>query len=208
MSALRLLLITFLACPFALPLHAAGEQLGPVHPIIEPDMLQEIYRTLTEKEKSGELARLQNEAIERSKHTIENPKPVDGLSRVEQARVFYFDPTIRVPKTILDPNGNVIAEAGKTVNPFDYVNLSKHLLFFDGSDPSQVNMAGSLYKHYKGAVKPILVAGQPLELMRQWKYQMYFDQGGFLVRKLGITRVPSLVSQEGKRLRIDELEIK
>jgi conjugal transfer pilus assembly protein TraW len=194
-------------CLLALPAKA-GEQIGPIHPIIERDMLQEIYRVLNEKEKSGELARLQNEAIERSKHSIENPKPVVGLTKVEHPRVFYWDPTIRAPKTIRDPNGNVIVEAGKTVNPLDYVNMSSHLLFFDGTDAAQVDMAGGLYKHYKGAVKPILVAGRPLDLSRQWKHQVYFDQGGSLVRKLGIVRVPSLVSQEGKKLRIDELEVK
>ncbi|MDR2925358.1 MAG: type-F conjugative transfer system protein TraW [Azoarcus sp.] len=176
--------------------HAADERLGPVYPVIESDMLKEIYRVLGEKEKSGELARLQDEALGRSKQSIENPKPVMGLSKTEQARTFYWDPMVRVPQTIQDPSGNVIAEAGKTVNPLDYVNLSKHLFFFDGSDPVQVRMAFELYRHYKGAVKAVLVAGRPLALSRQWKFQVYFDQGGFLVRKLGIAHVPALVSQE------------
>ena len=34
---------------------------------------------------------------------------------------------------------------------------------------------------------------------------VYFDQQGALTRKLGITQVPALVSQEGAQLRIDEL---
>ena len=178
-----------------------------MHPITEPDMLQEIYRVLREKEKSGDLARLQNDAIARSKRSIENPRPVEGLGRVEKARHFYWDPTVRVQQTIRDPLGNVIAEAGQTVNPLDYVSLSRHLLFFDGRDPAQQKKAIALIKHYDGRVKPILTAGQPLELSRQWKLQVYFDQGGALVRKLAIERVPSLVSQEGKKLRIDELEI-
>ena len=42
----------------------SAEQIGPVHPIKEPDMLQEIYRVLNEKQKSGELARLQKESVE------------------------------------------------------------------------------------------------------------------------------------------------
>lgn len=186
----------------------AAEQIGPVHPIVEPDMLQEIYRVLQEKERTGETARLQKEAIERSKKSVETPRPVEGLAKVEKARFFFWDPTVRVSKTIHDPQGNVIAEAGKTINPLDFVSLSKHLLFIDGDDPAQVQKALSLLKFYNGQVKPILVAGHPLELMRQLKIQFYFDQGGALVRKLGIQRVPSLVSQEGKKLRIDELEVK
>lgn len=198
--------MTCLAFVLAANCALAGEQIGPTHPIAEPDMLQEIYRVLREKEKSGEMARLQQEAVERVKKSIENPRPVPGLSKVEKARHFYWDPTIRVPETVRDPEGNVIAEAGTTVNPLDHVSMSRYLLFFDGRDPAQVNKAKALIAHYNGLVKPILTAGQPMELSRQWKTIVYYDQGGALVRRLGIERVPSLVSQEGKKLRIDELE--
>ncbi len=170
-------------------------------------MLQEIHRLLKEKQQSGEMAKLQKQAVERGKHSIENPKSVKGLEKVIKGRSFYWDPSIRVPQTITDPEGNVIAEAGKVINPLDYVNLPQHLLFFDGSDSTQVAKAKSIVDHYSGAVKAILVKGQPLELTRQWKFQVYFDQGGALVRRLGIERVPSLVSQEGRKLRIDELEV-
>ena len=34
---------------------------------------------------------------------------------------------------------------------------------------------------------------------------VYYDQNGTLTRQLGIAQVPALVSQEGLRLRIDEL---
>jgi len=36
---------------------------------------------------------------------------------------------------------------------------------------------------------------------------VFYDQEGLLVRKLGIAAVPAIVSQEGKRLRIDELVV-
>lgn len=201
-------LFPLIACSLVSSLAISAEQIGPTHAIKEPDMLQEIHRVLIEKQKSGEIARLQKEAVDRAKVSIENPKPVKGITRVEKSRVFYWDPTVTVPKTITDPNGNIIAHAGKKVNPLDYVNLPQNMLFFDGSDPAQVLKAKALIQHYNGLLKPILVNGKPFEISRQWKMQVYFDQGGSLVRKLGITRVPSLVSQEGRRLRIDEMEIK
>jgi conjugal transfer pilus assembly protein TraW len=55
-------------------------------------------------------------------------------------------------------------------------------------------------------IKPILVNGGPMDLMRRWKKRVYFDQGGSMVKRLGIENVPALVTQDGKRLRIDELE--
>ena len=44
--------------------------------------------------------------------------------------------------------------------------------------------------------------------MRAWNKPVYYDQDGVLVRKLGITAVPAIVSQEGARLRIDEVVAK
>lgn len=170
-------------------------------------MLEEIYRVLREKEKSGEIARHQQETVERTKKAIANPKPVEGIARAQKARTFYYDPTIVAQETIRDHEGRVVAPAGTKANPLDYVSMTKHMLFFDGRDADQVAKAAAITKHYGGRVKLILVAGPVMDLSKRWDQQVYFDQGGILVKKLGITRVPSLVSQEGKRLRIDELEV-
>ena len=56
-------------------------------------------------------------------------------------------------------------------------------------------------------MKPILTGGSYLDLMQAWQLPVYYDQLGMLTRRLGIRQVPALVSQEGKRLRIDELEV-
>ena len=60
---------------------------------------------------------------------------------------------------------------------------------------------------YQGRVKPILVGGSYLDLMQSWRLPVYYDQQGLLTRRLGITQVPALVSQDGLRLRIDELAV-
>lgn len=83
-----------------------------------------------------------------------------------------------------------------------------HLLFFDARDPRQVQRARELIDTYQGRVKPILVGGSYLDLMKAWNRQVFYDQEGALVRKLGITAVPAIVSQEGNRLRIDEVVVK
>ena len=109
-------------------------------------------------------------------------------------------------QNITDDKGNIIVPAGTTKNPLEVVSLSKHLLFFDGSDPrASARRARADRSHYGGKVKPILVAGSYLDLMKAWQLSVYFDQQGVLTRKFGITQVPALVSQEGLRLRIDEL---
>ena len=97
--------------------------------------------------------------------------------------------------------------AGTRKNPLEIVSLSKHLLFFDARDRRQVSRARELMATYQGRVKPILTGGSYLDLMKSWRIPVYYDQQGLLTRRFGIHQVPALVSQEGQRLRIDELEI-
>ncbi len=181
---------------------------GETYAIAEPHLLNYIEQTLRDKEKSGELATLEEQAKSRVIDSIKNPKPLPGIKPTQTARTFYFDPSIKVEQNITDDKGNIIVPAGTTKNPLEVVSLSKHLLFFDGSDPQQVGHARALIDHYGGKVKPILVAGSYLDLMKAWQLSVYFDQQGVLTRKFGITQVPALVSQEGMRLRIDELKVR
>lgn len=198
------------AAALTLACGARSEALGKIglsYTIAEQSLLEHITAKLKEKERSGELARLQQQAKARATATVTNPTPVPGLKAAETARTFYFDPSVRLPQNVLDDRGHVLFAAGTVKNPLDVVAMSKHLLFFDGRDARQVRRARELIDHYRGRVKPILVGGSYLNLMKAWQIPVYYDQQGLLVRKLGITAVPAIVSQEGSRLRIDELAV-
>ena len=67
--------------------------------------------------------------------------------------------------------------------------------------------ARQLIAHRGGPLTPVLVGGSYLELMQAWQQPVYFDQAGRLTGRLGITHVPALVSQEGLKLRIDEMAL-
>lgn len=181
--------------------------IGPTYEISEPHLLQMIEQRLREKEQSGELGRLEAEARERGIATVKNPPPVTGLRPTDTVRTFYFDPSFSLDRNILGPQGELLFAAGTRKNPLEVVSLSRHLLFFDARDPRQVGRARQLIALYQGRVKPILVGGSYLDLMQSWHVPVYYDQQGLLTRRLGITQVPALVSQEGLRLRIDELAV-
>ena len=181
--------------------------IGPTYEISEPHLLQMIEQRLREKERSGELGRLEAQARERGIATVKNPPPVTGLRATETVRTFYFDPSFTLDRNILGPQGELLFAAGTRKNPLEVVSLSRHLLFFDARDPRQVGRARQLIALYQGRVKPILVGGSYLDLMQSWHLPVYYDQQGLLTRRLGITQVPALVSQDGLRLRIDELAV-
>jgi conjugal transfer pilus assembly protein TraW len=179
--------------------------IGPVYPIAEPSLLEAILSKLREAEASGLLARVERESQVSVTRRIEQPAPVAGISKTTRARSFYYDPSIVVPYAITDAQGKVIVAPGTKVNPLDTVSLSKTLLFIDARDAAQVGRARNMLDERGGKVKVILTGGSYLELMRRWNHPVFFDQQGQLTAKLGIRHVPALVSQEGRRLRIDEI---
>lgn len=181
--------------------------LGPTYEIAEPHLLQMIEQRLREKERSGELARIEQDARTRGTEAVRSPAPVAGVQTTAKARSFYFDPTYTLDRHILGAQGELLFAAGTQANPLDVVSLSRHLLFFDARDGRQVRQARALIARYQGKVKPILTGGSYLDLMKSWRIPVYYDQQGLLTRRLGIAQVPALVSQEGKRLRIDEMEV-
>lgn len=182
--------------------------IGPVYPIAEPHLFDFIRQRLQEKERSGELKKLEDQARARGVDAVVHPTPVVGIKPVETARTFYFDPTFTLDRNVFDDKGNLLFAAGTRKNPLEVVALSKHLLFFDARDKRQVTRVRELiafYRDRKVPVKPILVGGSYLDLMKSWRMPVYYDQQGLLTRRLGITQVPAIVSQDGLRLRIDEL---
>lgn len=181
--------------------------IGPTYEISEPHLLKMIEQRLREKERSGELQRLEKEARERGITVVRNPPAVGGLRATQTARTFYVDPSFTLDRNVLDAQGRLLFPAGTRKNPLEVVSLSKHLLFFDARDRRQVARARELLATYQGRVKPILTGGSYLDLMKSWRIPVYYDQQGLLTRRFGIAQVPALVSQEGQRLRVDELEI-
>jgi conjugal transfer pilus assembly protein TraW len=180
---------------------------GPTYEIAEPHLLAMIEQRLREKERSGELARLLAEARERGIAAVRNPAPVTGLQATAKPRTLYVDPSVTLDRNILGPRGELLFPAGTRRNPLEVVSLSRRLLFFDARDPKQTAWAKRLMAESPSGIKPILTGGSYLDLMRSWRVPVFYDQQGALTRRLGIQQVPALVSQEGLRLRIDELEV-
>lgn len=181
--------------------------IGPTYEITERDLIEVIKDKFRRMEMTGELARMQDDYKRQVVDAIEHPKPVPGIAAAQTARTYYLDPTWTVDRSVVDEKGNVLFPAGTRVNPFDFDRLSKTLLFFDARDKKQVAFAKRFMAESKLPVKPILIAGAPLKLMREWKREVFYDQGGALSKRLSIAQSPAVVTQEGKRLRVDEVRL-
>jgi conjugal transfer pilus assembly protein TraW len=132
------------------------------------------------------------------------PAPVDDLLEASTHSIHYFDPTIRANEEIKDAEGKIIIAKGASYNPLESFYLSQALLFFDGDNKEHIAWAKS-----KGdRTKWILVKENPFALEEENERSVFFDQHGILVKKLTITSIPSHVSQEGKRLKIESCPLK
>ena len=178
---------------------------GPTYKITERDALELITSKLKQMEQSGELAQYQEDYKNKVINSIEHPRTLAGFKSTETASTHYYDPSMVTGKDIVDAAGKVIYARGTRVNPLDYVGWNTYLLFVDGRDEKQLAFSKKVVASSDRPVKVVLVAGEPMALMRKWKSTVYYDQGGKLTRRFAITQVPAIVRQEGKRLRIDEL---
>jgi len=204
--ALARLVILLASTPGLAPAADLGN-LGPTYPIAEQSLLTMIEERLRARTESGELARLMDQAAASARASVAAPVPVPGLTACTRSRSYYYDPSMVLTENVFDGAGHLLFAAGTHKNPLDVVSLSRSLLFFDGRDPRQRKTAQRMLKEHGQRLKLILTGGSYLDLMRQWRIPVFYDQQGLLTRRLGIKQVPALVSQDGLRLRIDELEI-
>ena len=179
---------------------------GKTWEIKERDAIEEIQSKLALMEKTGQIEE-HNEIIkEKVSEKIKSPKALK-LERTESPREYVYDPSIVVKEDLKDARGIVFQKKGTRVNPLDTVSMNYELIFFDARDDKQQEFAINRYNNSEIKPRLILTGGSPIEIEEKYKLDVYFDQGGVLIKKLGIAQVPAVVAQEGKVLNIKEVEV-
>ncbi|MDE0384982.1 MAG: hypothetical protein OXI22_13930, partial [Defluviicoccus sp.] len=176
---------------------------GATWPVAEPDLLVQIETRLLQMHRSGELARLENEARERARRQLEEPEPVPGIAPARERRSRPFDPAVTVAQDIRTPDGILVATAGTRINPLESLSLTRDLIFVDGRRETEIAWALARDR----PAKIVLLAGRPLDLMRRYRRPFFFDTGGRLAARFGIAATPTLVEQDGSRLRLTEIPV-
>ena len=187
----------------SVPSRASGKDLGvhgKLYEIKEEDMLSYVRR------KAGEIdMRALQESMERkleesyAKHSLVS---LDVPSATEE-RVRYVDPSVNVRNPLYDHTGKMIFPAG-VVNPLDHVALSKSILMLR---EDQVKRA--LEETDKKGEKPILLLTDgDIRRASSLAGQMVYKASPFMLKRFKIEKVPSLVTQEGRKLRVEETVLK
>jgi conjugal transfer pilus assembly protein TraW len=175
---------------------------GSTSSISEEDLIQfikERIQSFSEEDRQQFMQSMQNYFVSE----LKKPMEVKGIRKAKKYSVIYFDPSICVDQDIFNHKGQIVVKKGTIVNPLSQVSLDQDLLFFDATDSEQLAWAES----FSSSSKWILVKGQPMQLEKDLNRPIYFDQGGILIKKFGITQVPAHVSQEGIQLKIEFIPV-
>ncbi|WP_342075151.1 type-F conjugative transfer system protein TraW [Yoonia sp. SS1-5] len=204
----RTLLLTVVASTafVTTQVHAADYGVfGALWPVEEPSILETIYVRLSEMEGNGELAQMEEEMKATARARIHRPHPVLGLGTTEVYNSYEVDLSITLDRDLADHRGVVFARAGTRINPLDHSRFNRRLIFINGDDPDQVQFA--VEAAAAEPVKIILVNGAPLDLTEANQVLFYFDQGGMLTERFGLTVVPAVVSRMDPVMLVEEIPV-
>ncbi len=189
--------LLFVGMIFSLALHLKleaknyGSQ-GQTFPILEENLLHQMQTAQSK--------------LSYDQEALRHPQALNNLTTPPSAHNYqahYFDPSYQAPEDIHDIEGNCIVKKGAIVNPLNDRNLTSSLLFFDGSNTAQVHWA----EQQSVSAKWILVKGDPLSLEEDYERPVYFDQQGHYSRHFHIQSYPARITQEGLRLKIEEIPV-
>lgn len=180
---------------------------GELYQIKEPDILAVIEQRIKDYDWSKALARAQQRMAEKL-------SPGFDLPTATKTETSYFVPKFTLPDNIVIPGYNdnsdrIIAKAGDIINILEHKNLDVPIIVFDQEDRRQIEIVKDLLKKhpkadlfYVGVVVPKGNKNRQIELSREFNMPVYpwFPK---LTDRFGVNAVPALVTQEGKKLRID-----
>lgn len=186
------------------------------------------------KLKEVNLAEHEQKMKDLARKRVEEPAPVLGITRAKSTVSHSFDPSYDISEDVFLPCGKLLYAAGTRVNPLDHMDWRGRMIFIDGRDSLQIawvknnylktkvfdknesKLPQNLSNQNKGNTvhtvisldtKIILTGGRPLELERELANPIYFDQFGELTGRFNIAHVPAIVEQDGKYLKVTELNI-
>jgi len=174
---------------------------GKVFPIEEEDLL-----SLFQK-RAARLAQRRKEFERIAKESVKRHAKVSlNLPHAKKHKTFYVDPTFVLPDDITDEKGNVLFKKGTKINPLDYVTLSKTYVLIDERSDEQVRFAKGLLKKGPKRTTVILTDGDVFRWFEKTKVWA-FKAPEELIERLCIEATPSVISQEGKLIKVEEVAV-
>jgi conjugal transfer pilus assembly protein TraW len=187
--------VALLIAAHAVDVAVAGPTLGPTYPIAEPDTLDEIKRSAASRDWQRWM---------RKSPTDYGAFQSATLPHAKRNAVRLFDPTYVLPNDIADENGKVIAAKGTRINVYTKLTMRGRMIVIGNTDAH--------FRWLTDVAKPtsddkvLLANGNVLTARRNRQVLVYLLDDRFIER-FGLKAVPSIVSQDGLKLRVEEYAV-
>lgn len=190
------LLVTYLVAP-PCSLQAKPKDLGvygTLYPIEEVDLLAYIQ----ERAKQVDQDQLNKKMREDFEHSLEVSL---NVPEAKELRTRYVDPSITVTSPVYDHKGHVVAPPGN-INPLEKIQLTNTIVVLK---ESQIGIIHEVKKSHKNLL--VLLTDGNLPKAAEKIGQVVYRADNRILERLGVERVPSVITQEGTKLRVEEIPI-
>ena len=189
-----------------LPDTAQSEDLGvygQVYEIAEQDAIETMKAAVAAKLANGGQEALLKGAKDRYFASLENIKTPEGITSVRKSVTRLVDLSQTQKDDIKDDNGNMVVPAGTRINPLAVRPLTKKLFFIDAKDERQLAL---VKKEAAPRDVVILLGGSIFKANDYLQRRVYLDVPGLHTR-MQIRGVPSIASQQGDKLKVQEIAL-
>ena len=172
--------------------------IGPVYKIEEPDVLKIMQERLASHDWEADVRRARDNIYQRTSAVeVENAQVRDS---------YLVDLTVQANRNLEGANAQIFAYAGQTINPFDYMTITRRYLFFDANDDSHVSVVrGWLSEHPTAmliSTAAVSEEGRRRSLLAEFGQPVH-EANAMLVKKFRLRAVPAMAYQDGRMLRVD-----
>ena len=174
---------------------------GQTYQIKERDAIGVMKEAVRKKLANGGQEAMIKGAQERYLASLNNVVTPPGITSARSNATRLVDLTETVKKTITDGNGRIVVAEGTKINPLAIIPLTKKLFFIDAKDARQLQLVKTLAEPND---KVILLGGSVFKASEFLQRHVYLDIPGLAFR-MKVKYLPSIVSQDGDMLKIQEI---
>jgi conjugal transfer pilus assembly protein TraW len=201
-ALLRLLAVAALSSLGHTSFAAVRPVLGALYPIEEPDALSEIE----DRAAKVDWAKHLGPAAVAARVRAYRPPNLEKLPRARADRDRFVDMSYTNERDIPDGKGGILYPKGFRFNPLDYLTVSSVFAVLDGNDPRQIQWLKRQPWFDDPRLKILLTDGDHTATAEAVGRHVYYLTTP-VAQRMQLVAVPSLVNQEGHRLRVREFSL-
>jgi len=183
------------------------EESGKTYPIKEKNIV-ELFKKHFEENKNKIKKKLDIEQ-KKLKTKIKNYKPKDLTIKLFPAtkdRVFFVDPSYTVKDNMYDAEGKILYKKGFKFNPLHYVSLTERYVVIDFNRKEEREWLKNKGLDKDITLRILITNGSVFDAVKFFRREVFFLNDS-ITERFKLSATPSIVEQDGDRLKVYEYEI-